>query len=179
MHRPIAAFLLSIPLVIAQAPAQTKPAQTKPAQTKEAALSKAIETELLKSGPPVENEPLQSYVKTVGAKLAANRTFTVIPAGMAPIALPEGTVFVPLNTLTDAKDEAEFAEALARAVSIPANSHWTGALLPGALQEQTNRAAALLAAQAGFRPGVNSEEFSRIQAGLKPKPRTPPTLFAK
>lgn len=150
------------------------------AQTpQEVALSKTMAQEILKSGPAIGNERLQSYVRKLGARLAPDHTFTLIAAGVAPVALPDKTVLIPLSTLLDAGDEAAFSQALARAVSIPGDSHWTGGQLPLALQEKTNRAAALLMARAGFEAGVNSEEFSRIQEEFKTKPRTPPTLYAK
>ena len=133
---------------------------------------------------PVESQEVQEYAEHLGAKLAAQLpgafpyTFSVVDmhrtsAPEEPLALPGGYIFVPLNLLLTAKDEAEFAGALAQSMAreilaanrsaagpVPVFSSDPGGLaLPAALMHelrkwelQADTSAALAMSRAGFDP---------------------------
>jgi predicted Zn-dependent protease len=149
------------------------------AQEKEAALGKQMAEGLLRSTTLVESPAVQDYVAQLGAKLGGEGpSFRVVTADgplHEPAILPGNYVFVPVNLLLAAKDEAEFAGVLAQALArgpIRIESHagtiplvffdgFGGAnLLPPAVLErrrqlelQADITAVPLLSRAGFDPG--------------------------
>jgi predicted Zn-dependent protease len=146
---------------------------------------------------PVESQAIQDYVAGLGRKLTASLdqpavafTYSVVETNAShglhePLALPGGYIFVPLDLLRTAKDEAEFAGMLARAITrkpLTMASH--GATIPVVFVDnfggdsglplslrsraregelQSDAAAAPLLSRAGFDPAALVRYIERVQ----------------
>ena len=84
-------------------------------EAKRAALDQALAAAVRRQTTAVENAVLLAYAETVAARLTRDpvRIALVADAGREPIALPAGSLFVPVSLFTLAGDETEFAGALA------------------------------------------------------------------
>jgi predicted Zn-dependent protease len=159
------------------------------AQEKEAALGKQMAEGLLQSTTRIESPAVNDYMAQLGTRLAADvYSFSVVTADgplHEPAVLPGNYVFIPVNLLLAAKDEAEFAGVLAQALArgpIRFESHAStiplvfydgfgdSNLLPTAVREhrrqlelQADLAAVPLLSRAGFDPGGLLRYLERMQ----------------
>ena len=135
MRRLAFVLVLSALTVCAQAPAGAGPNLY--SKQKESALGAQLAREIQRNSTPVNNPAALAYVQQMGAKLAAGMppqfpfTFALIekvqndPTRGEPISLPGGFIFVPTTLFLDARDDSEFAGALAHAMAHVVARHGT------------------------------------------------------
>jgi hypothetical protein len=84
-------------------------------EAKRAALDQALAADVRSRTTAVDNPVLLAYAESVAARLTrdAVRIALVADAAREPVALPAGSMFVPVGLFTTAQDETEFAGALA------------------------------------------------------------------
>jgi endo-1,4-beta-xylanase len=100
---------------------------------KEVALGRALADDVRRNNRPIDDEALRSYVTSLVARL---NQFAQSPVPLSvevvsaegkngPMALPGGFIFVPLKTLSAARDEAELAASLAHGLAHITARHGT------------------------------------------------------
>lgn len=178
---------------------------------KEAVLGRYMAEEVRRSSTPVESQAVQDYAAQLGARIAAQSpspafayTFPVVITDRTnalhePIVLPGGYVFIPVNLLLAAKDEAEFAGMLAQAIArgprlVKSDSgtipiyfasglglEGLAALMPAdslnhwrEIELQADASAALVMARAGFDPAALLRYIERVQPPDRPRSLFPP-----
>lgn len=105
---------------------------------KEIALGRQLAQEFRRNTAPLDNTAVADYVKRVGANLAAQLpggwTYQIETVGQAlsptnpthePTAFPGGFIFVSVDLIPAARNEAEFAGMLAHAMAHVAERHGT------------------------------------------------------
>lgn len=173
----------------------------------QAAVGRQMANQMRQGTAPVRAE-VQEYVVRLGTGLAARLPSSPFPYAFLVVdqidylraisETPGGYVFVPLSVLVNAKDGAEFARRLARAMArgpymyigptgvrayFPGPENSLG-LFPMAYfqQHQDLEIEADRLASVAIAGMSDSAEFRRIQDLARPappKPRTPPSLYAK
>ncbi len=168
--------LVILPVALAQS--QRPPGQGVNfySKDKEAALGLQMANDYRQKVTPVDKALVNDYVKRVGARLAAQLpggwtyrfetiredTGTLAPfadrvqddsvATHEPAAFPGGTIFVSVNLIAAARNEAEFAGMLAHATGHVEARHWTRQATKGQLAQigaQTQLAASMPDRQPG------------------------------
>jgi beta-barrel assembly-enhancing protease len=145
---------------------------------KEVALGASQAEELLKQTKVVGDPVVRAYVEQLGERLVAqlpekqfDYTFTVIadhPAGFGEsdgevIALPGGSVYVPLDLIVAAQSESEFAGMVAHAIAHIAGRHYTRVLAHEQLSEMaTANLPANMVAWAKESSRIGNEHFKRL-----------------
>jgi predicted Zn-dependent protease len=126
--------LLSVPL-LAQQSVDLRSVE------KERAIGRQYASEIMRQTETLAVPAIDAYVKRIGAVFAAQLRqapfeyqFEVIAGGYRtePIPLPGGYVLIPVRSLAEAKDEAEFAGMLAHSVAHVALRHGTRTSMAGA-----------------------------------------------
>jgi len=110
---------LAFALFCLSAAADAQPA----ASERDALIARQWSAEFRRGAPIVDSKALQDYLARLGARLNGQGfSFLVVrpqssTALHAPIALPTGEIFVPVDLLLAANDEAEFAGMIAQAMA--------------------------------------------------------------
>jgi len=144
---------------------------------KEIALGEQLALEVRQKTTPLDNAAVSDYVKRVGANLA-----TQFPGGWTyqietiredlggsihePRAFPGGFIFVSVDLIAAAKNEAEFAGMLAHAMAHVAARHWTrqatkGQIAQIGIQAQVAAAASTPDQRAGIAIPMGMLSFQR------------------
>jgi len=135
MRRLAFVLVLSALTLCAQTPVGAGPNLY--SKQKESALGAQLAQEIQRNSPPVNNPAALAYVQQMGAKLAARMPpqfpyiFALIervqndPTRGEPVSLPGGFIFVPTTLFLNARDDSEFAGALAHAMAHVAARHGT------------------------------------------------------
>ncbi len=148
------------------------------------ALDRALEADVRSRVALVDNALLGSYAQTVAARLNPNaRVALIADSEPGPIALPGGLVFVPLDLFGVARNEAEFAASLARAIAsveIVRDRPSTPLILFGAQcrlgpQPEISRRAAGLLDRAGYDVEALAAYLTRAGCGVEGLPAPDPT----
>lgn len=171
--RPLLAILFGTVLG-AQTP-QTGP----DIQTRRATLEGALEDSIRNRTTPVGDLQLESYTARITARFRGGSRVTVIrESDMAPLALANGALFVPLSLFQAAENEAEFAASLAYAIARtalpPMDPHRPVFLFGGTcgpanrIEAEPVRAALRLLADAGYDPDALGAFMRRMRCTFPP-----------
>jgi predicted Zn-dependent protease len=104
---------------------------------KESALGASLAADLLRQATPLDSTAVSDFVTVIGSGLSARipaapfpYTFTVITGDLSnvthePVAVPGGRIFVPVELILAANDEAELAGMLAHSMVHISERHYT------------------------------------------------------